>query len=178
MTARGRKPRLVYGNERPCVFGAGLTRSLQPRVGWLLVSAVVMTLVIRVWPPPSPVRAVLIMRFDCESGRKGAEQAGRKLMDSGEASTMEEALSLNGRRGYSAALQKLISSGEATTMDEAGIAFSANARKAYIYVEKYDEEERREHSKKGHAVRRFWLSCAHVAGGGALGSGSAGPIRL
>ena len=33
-----------------------------------------------------------------------------------------------------------------------------------IYVEKYDEEERREHSKKGHAVRRFWLSCAHVAG--------------
>ena len=77
---------------------------------------------------------------------------------------MEEALSLNGRRGYSAALQKLISSGEATTMDEAGIAFSANARKAYIYVEKYDEEERREHSKKGHAVRRFWLSCAHVAG--------------
>ena len=89
---------------------------------------------------------------------------------------MEEALSLNGRRGYSAALQKLISSGEATTMDEAGIAFSANARKAY--VQKYDEEERREHSKKGHAVRRFWLSCAHVAGGGALGSGSAGPIRL
>jgi hypothetical protein len=73
------------------------------------------------------------MRFDCESGRKGAEQAGRKLMDSGEASTMEEALSLNGRRGYSAALQKLISSGEATTMDEAGIAFSANARKAYMW---------------------------------------------
>ena len=98
MTARGRKRRLVYGNERPCVFGAGLTPSTpdrpQPtrRVRGLVARVgdrddAGRTGVVRVWPPPSPVRAVLIMRFDCESGRKGAEQAGRKLMDSGEAST-------------------------------------------------------------------------------------------
>ena len=52
-------------------------------------------------------------------GRKGAEAAAQKLVDNGDAATLEEAYSLQGRRGAEAAAQSLVDSGDAATLEEA-----------------------------------------------------------
>ena len=52
-------------------------------------------------------------------GRRGAEAAAQKLVDNGDAATLEEAYSLQGRRGAEAAAQSLVDSGDAATLEEA-----------------------------------------------------------
>ena len=58
--------------------------------------------------------------------RKAAEAAAQIIVDSGEAATLEEAWSMIGRKGAEAAAQKLVDSGEAATLKE---AYSLQARK-------------------------------------------------
>ena len=59
-------------------------------------------------------------------GRRGAEVAAQKLVDSGDAATLKEAYSLQARIGARAAAQKRVDSGEAATLQE---GYSLQGRK-------------------------------------------------
>ena len=62
--------------------------------------------------------------------QEGSASSWQKLVDSGEAATLEEAGKILSKRAYDARRQKLADSGEAATLEEAGKILNKRDREA------------------------------------------------
>ena len=80
------------------------------------------------------------------AGRQAVEARWKKLIDEGHASTLEEAKRVAGRRASSASWQKLVDDGVVETIAEAKKYRSKRAHQAYI--EQYDAPTRRKLSSE------------------------------
>ena len=79
-------------------------------------------------------------------GKRANRAAAQRIIDNGEAATIEEAYHIRARRAREASWQKVIDRGLASTLEEAGRWRAAQLKKRY--EEKYTEAERRENSRK------------------------------
>ena len=86
-------------------------------------------------PPLTPRTTCVLLqgkKSPIEWGRLGYAAALEKLVESGEAATMEEAAQVLGKQGHAAALQKMVDRGEAATLEEAQQVLSKRGRTATL----------------------------------------------